>query len=891
MDWEGATDMPMVPMSWLRDYVDADPAMTTEELAAALVRVGLEEETIHPARVSGPLVVGRVLTRDEFEASNGKLVNYCRVDVGEHNDAPGTGKEPSDLPSRGIICGAHNFEVGDYVVVSLPGAVLPGPFEIAARKTYGHVSDGMMCSARELGLGDDHNGIIILQKDFPDAELPAVGHSVISFLGLGEEVLEINVTPDRGYCFSMRGVAREFSHSTGAAFRDPGLVGTLVTSVPEANEAGFPVVVADNAPIHGRVGADRFVTRIVRGVNPKAPTPRWVVERLEMAGMRSLSLAVDITNYIMLDLGQPMHAYDLSALAAPIVVRRARAGEELTTLDEVTRTLDPEDLVISDSPNGEEGSRLLGIAGVMGGAYSEVEDSTTDILLEAAHFDAVSVARSSRRHKLHSEAAKRFERGTDPLLPAVAAQRAVDLLVQYGGGQADPAVFDLNTLPAPTSYEFALSDAERLTGVSYAPERVCDLLEQVGCVLEDIDGQRVRVIPPSWRPDLTGSAHFVEEIARLDGYDRIPSVLPTAPAGTGLTTAQRARRLVAQGLAHAGLTEVESYPFVSDSFDKQGLSANDPRRRAVKLRNPLADDAPLLRTSVLDTLLDTAARNWARGIPSVAIFEIAKVVHPEGVVPTGLISAEHRPSDEQLAALEAGTPSQPWHVGAVLAGNARPAGILDSQRNFDWADAVEIARSICDQLGVRVEVTRAWLAQPSTLKGPRLPGAATDPAEVAPWHPGRVARIFARQGKDCVELALAGELSPKACKAFGLPARACALELDVDALISVMSDEPMQVKPVSTYPAAKEDLALVVPTNVPVSRVEQVIRQAAGALIEDLVLFDIYEGDQVPEGFRSLAFSVRLRAGDHTLTPDEVQKVRADIVSKTGKVLGATLRG
>ena len=398
MDWEGATDMPMVPMSWLRDYVDADPAMTTEELAAALVRVGLEEETIHPARVSGPLVVGRVLTRDEFEASNGKLVNYCRVDVGEHNDAPGTGKEPSDLPSRGIICGAHNFEVGDYVVVSLPGAVLPGPFEIAARKTYGHVSDGMMCSARELGLGDDHNGIIILQKDFPDAELPAVGHSVISFLGLGEEVLEINVTPDRGYCFSMRGVAREFSHSTGAAFRDPGLVGTLVDSVPEANEAGFPVVVADNAPIHGRVGADRFVTRIVRGVNPKAPTPRWMVERLEMAGMRSLSLAVDITNYIMLDLGQPMHAYDLSALAAPIVVRRARAGEELTTLDEVTRTLDPEDLVISDSPSGEEGSRLLGIAGVMGGAYSEVEDSTTDILLAAAHFDAVSVARSSRRH-------------------------------------------------------------------------------------------------------------------------------------------------------------------------------------------------------------------------------------------------------------------------------------------------------------------------------------------------------------------------------------------------------------------------------------------------------------------------------------------------------------
>ena len=883
--------MPMVPMSWLRDYVDADPAMTTEELAAALVRVGLEEETIHPARATGPLVVGRVLSREEFEASNGKTVNYCRVDVGEHNDAPGTGKEPSDLPSRGIICGAHNFEVGDYVVVSLPGAVLPGPFEIAARKTYGHISDGMMCSARELGLGEDHNGIIILQKDFPDAELPAVGHSVISFLGLGEEVLEINVTPDRGYCFSMRGVAREFSHSTGSLFRDPGLVGTLVESVPEANEAGFPVVVADDAPIHGRVGADRFVTRIVRGVNPAAPTPRWMVERLEMAGMRSLSLAVDITNYVMLDLGQPMHAYDLAALEAPIVVRRARSGEELTTLDEVTRSLDSEDLVISDSPSGEEGSRLLGIAGVMGGAYSEVEESTTDILLEAAHFDAVSIARSSRRHKLHSEAAKRFERGTDPLLPAVAAQRAVDLLVQYGGGHADPAVFDLNNLPEPTSYEFALSDAERLTGVAYTPERVRQLLEEVGCTIKDIDDERVLVTPPSWRPDLTGAAHFVEEIARLDGYDNIPSVLPTAPAGTGLTLAQRARRLVAQGLAHAGLTQVESYPFVSDSFDRQGMKEDDPRRQAVKLRNPLADDAPLLRTSVLDTLLDVAARNCARGIPSVAIYEVAKVVHSQGVVPTGLISAERRPSDEQLAALEAGTPSQPWHVGAVLAGQALPAGILSAQRSFDWADAVQAVRSIADQLGVRIEVTRAWLAQPTTHKGPRLPEAATDPAEVAPFHPGRVARIFARKGKDFVELALAGELSPKTCKAFGLPARSCAFELDVDALITLISDEPLQVKPVSTYPAAKEDLALVVANDLPVSRVEQVIRQAAGALIEDLSLFDVYEGDQVPEGFRSLAFSLRLRASDHTLTPDEVQKVRADIIAKAEKVLGATLRG
>ena len=293
--------MPMVPLSWLADHVDVVDGTDAEALAAALVKVGLEEEEIHPARVIGPLVVGRVLTRVEETASNGKIVNYCRVDVGEHNDAPGTGKEPSELPSRGIICGAHNFDVDDLVVVSLPGAVLPGDFQIAARKTYGHISDGMICSARELGLGEDHNGIIVLPKYFPDREIPAVGTDIVSWLGLGEEVLEINVTPDRGYCFSMRGIAREYSHSTGAAFRDPGLPGVIAAEPPAANVDGFPVVFADDAPIRGRVGVDRFVARIVRGTNPAAPTPRWMVERLEAAGMRSLSLPVDITNYVMMD--------------------------------------------------------------------------------------------------------------------------------------------------------------------------------------------------------------------------------------------------------------------------------------------------------------------------------------------------------------------------------------------------------------------------------------------------------------------------------------------------------------------------------------------------------------------------------------------------------------
>lgn len=886
---EGETDMPMVPLSWLADHVDVAEGTDARALAAALVKVGLEEEEIHPARVTGPLVVGRVLTRVEETASNGKIVNYCRVDVGEHNDAPGTGKEPSELPSRGIICGAHNFDVDDLVVVSLPGAVLPGDFQIAARKTYGHVSDGMICSARELGLGEDHDGIIVLPQYFPDREIPAVGTDIVAWLGLGEEVLEINVTPDRGYCFSMRGIAREYSHSTGAAFRDPGAPGVVAAEPPAANSDGFPVVFADDAPIRGRVGVDRFVGRVVRGTNPAAPTPRWMVERLEAAGMRSLSLPVDITNYVMLDLGQPMHAYDLAALASPIVVRRARAGESLVTLDEEKRELDLQDLLITDSPQGE-GSRIIGIAGVMGGAYSEVEAGTTDILFEAAHFDSVSIARSARRHKLHSESSKRFERGVDPALPAVAAQRAVELLVEYGGGTVDEGVTDVDQRPAATVISLPVGEAERLTGVAHSPERIAELLTTVGCTVEGPSDGVFTVTAPSWRPDLTLAADLVEEIARLDGYDKIPVILPMAPAGHGLTLAQKARRLAASALANAGLVEVESYPFVSDTWDRQGIPAGDPRRDALRLRNPMADDAPWLRTSVLDTLLDVAGRNVSRSNADVAVFEVAKVARPTGTVPAGLPGAETRPSDEVLAALEAGIPAQPWHIGGVLTGAAEAAGVLSTPRAYDWADALEYVRRVASDLGVRVEVTRAWMDRVPAHKGAPMPAPATDPADVAPFHPGRVARVFVRAGRELVDVALAGELSPAACRAFGLPARSCAFEIDMDALIAHMATDPIQVKGVSTFPLAKEDIALVVPADIPASRVEQIVRQGAGQLAESVALFDIYEGDQVPEGYRSLAFALRLRAADHTLTAKESEAVRKQVVTKAAKVLGASLR-
>ncbi|MCR2053615.1 phenylalanine--tRNA ligase subunit beta [Actinomyces bowdenii] len=883
--------MPYIPLEWLREHVDVPSGTTAEQLAADLVRVGLEEERIVPPAVTGPLVVGRVLTLESKEQSNGKLINYCRVDVGpEHNDAPGTGKEPSDLPSRGIVCGAHNFGVGDHVVVSLPGAVLPGDFAISARKTYGHVSDGMICSARELGIGEDHDGIIVLEQWLAEQgrdgeEPPAPGTDALPLLGLGQEVLEINVTPDRGYCFSMRGVAREYSHATGAAFTDPAdgaNAGLYPQGVAPAGPEGFPVVIEDEAPIHGRPGCDRYVARVVRGIDPAAPSPAWMQERLTAAGMRPISLAVDVTNYVMLDLGQPLHAFDLARLTAPVVVRRARPGESLTFLDEATRDLDSEDLVITDSTGGR-GARPLVLAGVFGGAAAEVDETTTDVLIEAAHFDPVSVARSARRHRLPTESSKRNERGVDPALPPVAAQRAVDLLVEYGGGTAEPAATDLDRTAPPEPLLIRADAAQRLTGVAYGTPRVTELLEMIGCTVRpagtDEKGRELlAVTPPTWRPDLVGAAHLAEEVARLDGYDSIPVIIPTAPAGSGLTARQRACREVVRALAGAGLTQVLTYPFIGDIHDRLEIPEGDPRRRAAALANPLAEDAPLLRTSVLDSLVEAARRNASRGLPDLALYELGTVTRPAGTVPAPIPGVEHRPSPEQIEALEAGIPAQPTHIAAVLAGQAQAAGVLGAGRPWDWADAVEVVRTVARTLGVGVEA-----------------GAPAEP--VAPWHPGRTAELrlpATRRGKELQAgpvVAHAGELHPRVARTLGLPARTCAVEIDLEPLLAAAEAAgALQVAPVSTFPAAKEDIALVVEESVPAAAVEAVVRQAAGDLAEEVRLFDVFRGPQLGEGRKSLAFSLVLRAADRTLTAEETAAVRKRVVKRAARALGAELR-
>ena len=850
-----------VPLPWLAEYVELPPGTTGAQVAADLVRVGLEEEAVHGGGVKGPLVVGRVLSFTEEPQRNGKTIRWCSVDVGELN-VGGRGGEP-----RGIVCGARNFFEGDLVVVVLPGAFLPAlGFEISARRTYGHVSDGMICSARELGLGEDHTGILRLAEvGLGDAE---VGADAVALLGLDEETVEINVTPDRGYALSVRGVAREYALSTGTRFEDPAAV-----EVPAPTPDGFGVRIEDAAPIRGTAGCDRFVARVVRGVDPSAPTPRWLARRLEQAGMRPISLAVDVTNYVMLAVGQPLHAYDLDKLTGPIVVRRARPGERHTTLDDVERTLHAEDLLITDGGGDGEGGRVLGLAGVMGGASSEVSATTRDLLVEAAHFDPVTVARTARRHKLSTEASRRFERGVDTELQDRAAEYAVRLLVEHGGGTPGP-VTDVDERLPREPVRMAWDLPARVVGVPYTREQVTGTLVSIGCRVTGPDGDgsgELLVHPPSWRPDLRVGVDLVEEVARLRGYDEIPSVLPQAPSGRGLTHGQQVRRSVARALAEHGLVEVLTYPFVpAEVNDRLGVPAGDGRRTMLRLANPLSDEAPFMRTSLLSTLVDAVRRNVSRGATDLAVFEIGLVTRPtwnENAPPVApRPGAAAKPDDATLAELDGVVPPQPRRLALALTGHRDVPGWYGPGRVADWSDALEAALLVARTVGVEPVVTAD--------------------GDHAPWHPGRCARL--EIGGEL--FGHAGELHPAVVTALGLPPRTVAAEVDLEVLTAA-SGGIRRAAPVPTFPLAKEDVALVVDESVPAGDVQAALVAGAGELLEGVRLFDVYTGPQVGESRKSLAFALRFRAPDRTLTAQETAAARDAAVAAAAERTGAVLRG
>ncbi|MFI7292491.1 phenylalanine--tRNA ligase subunit beta [Streptomyces sp. NPDC050121] len=838
-----------VPLSWLREYVDLPATETGRDVQAKLVSAGLEVETVEQlgADLKGPLVVGQVLTIEELEGFK-KPIRFCTVNVGTAN---GTG-EPQE-----IVCGARNFAVGDKVVVVLPGAVLPGNFAIAARKTYGRTSHGMICSGDELGMGDDgSHGIVVLP---PETE---VGKDAIELLELVDEVLDIAVTANRGDCLSIRGVARETAIAYGLPLRDPALL-----DVPAPNAFGYPVQVSEP------MGCDRFTARTVTGLSPEARSPIWLQRRLQKVGMRPISLAVDITNYVMMELGQPLHAYDRSLVQGAIGVRRAGEGERIVTLDGVTRKLHAEDLVITDDRGP------IGLAGVMGGADTEIADhdapenggsATTDVVIEAAHFNAVSIARTARRHKLSSEASRRFERGVDPAAAAAAAQRTVDLLVLLAGGTADAGVTEIIAPSAPHTISVPADHPDKVAGVVYGRETVVRRLQEIGC---DVYGQDELIVTvPSWRPDLVEANDLAEEVIRLEGYENLPSTLPNLPSGRGLTHRQRLHRRVGRALAGAGYVEAPNYPFIGEQvFDQLGLDADDPARRVVRLTNPLSDEEPALRTSLLPGLLGALRRNDGRGSHDLALFETGLVFLPrEDVGVAGHLPVDRRPTDEELASLDAVLPEQPRHVAAVLAGAREQAGWWGKGRPSDWADAIESARTVAREAGAELIVRSG---------------------QYGPWHPGRCAElVVVVDGSERV-VGHAGELHPRVLKALGLPARTCAMELNLDVLEQVGDDTP-QAPSISTFPVATQDVALVVDRFVPHAEVEAALREGAGELLEGIRLFDVYENaDQLGEGRKSLAYALRFRAGDRTLTVDEASAARDAAVALAGERTGAVLRG
>lgn len=830
-----------VPMSWLRELVELPEGVTGREVGDRLVRAGLEVEQVAAlSPVRGPVVVGQVLSAEPEPQKNGKTINWCSVRVAADGDLAADG----GAAVRGIVCGAHNFGPGDKVVVTLPGSVLAGGFAIAARKTYGHVSDGMIASTAELGLGDDgSDGILVLD--------PAVrvGAPALAVLGLDDEVLDLSVTPDRGYCLSMRGIAREVAASYGVPFADPV---DLVDLASVTVGGGWPVRVDDPA------GCPVFTAVTVEGVDPTRPSPDWLAARVRATGVRSISLAVDITNLVMMELGQPLHAYDADALTGPVVVRRAEPGEKVTTLDDVVRELVGDELLITDDTGP------IGLAGVMGGASTEIGPTTSRVVVEAAHFEATTIGRTARRQHLPSEASKRFERTVDPAVPLAAGLRAATLLAELGGGHVASTVTVVGSAPGQPTVELPVSAASSLVGVEYSEDEVRAALTCVGALVSE-GGGLLQVRPPSWRPDLQGAHDLVEEVARLGGYERIPSVLPVAPPGRGLTEAQRLRRRAGLALAGSGYREVLSYPFVgADDLARLRLEPGDVRMQAVRLVNPISETQPLLRTTLLPGLLAAARRNLGRGSGDLALFESGLVFRPDADPLTAPVpGVSGRPSVDELAALDAAVPHQPRRFAVVLTGQREPPGWWGPGRPADWSDAVAAAHLVAEAAGVTLVV---------------------DADTHAPWHPGRCARLSVSG----VTVGHAGELHPAVCQAFDLPPRTCAMEVDLSLLGSRLAPAPAPV--LHTQPVALQDVALVVEDSVPAAAVRAALVDGAGDLLDDVVLFDAYRGDPVPAGSVSLAFSLRFRAADRTLTSDEVTAAREGAVAEAVRRTGATPR-
>ncbi|CAN2198288.1 PheT Phenylalanyl-tRNA synthetase beta subunit [Candidatus Nanopelagicaceae bacterium] len=813
------------PLSWIKEFVDIPATISAEQISEALIRVGFEVEEIvkQGADLTGPLVFAKVLSIEELTEFK-KPVRYVGLDCGE--------KE-----TRYVICGATNFVVGDLIVAALPGAVLPGDFAIGARETYGKTSNGMICSARELGLGEDHSGIMTFAED-----TVKIGADAIEGLMINDVIFDIAVNPDRGYALSIRGIAREVAGSLDLKFTDP--VDALRNLTFAETGKGVKAKIADPTT------ASVFYLRTLSNFDPAATTPLWMRRRIEKMGMRSISLVVDVTNYVMLELGQPLHAFDKSKIKGGLTIKRAGKAQPFTTLDGQVRQLDADDLMVCDD------DQPLALAGTMGGASSEISETTTEIALEAVRFDPVCVARNSRRHKLSSEASRRLERSVDPSLAQFASARFVQLLTENSSAQHVATVVDGEPRFAPV-VKVDPAYISRILGVEISPAEIAKILQTIGC---DVNEKTFEVDPPAWRSDLLTSADFAEEVARMIGYDKIPSILPPRPKHASLTPTQKRRRAVAAMLASRGLAEVQTFPFTNkETIDSMGFLGE--RASTYRIANPMSEEFPLMRVHLVPGLIEVAARNISRGAKDFAIFEMGSIFRSsQKLVPFISPDLSKRPDKKVIDEIFASVPPQAYHVAGLLVGKSESEDWQGKARAYNWQDAIAYAQDILQLCNLQWSVKRS---------------------DFAPWHPGRCAELIV----DGKAVAHAGELHPRIISKYGLPERSVAFAVGLSAL-----PESDLVRPttVGTMPAALQDVALIVDAGVSAAEVESALRTGAGELLESITLFDRY--DKLGDGKISLAFSLVFRAPDRTLTGVEVSEMRESAVAAAVKATGAILR-
>lgn len=793
-----------VSLNWLADYIDL-PTTDPDELDRTLQMLGHEVEGV------------------ERVEPGWKGVLTARVEtVGPHPDADKvrvctvtTGGDPVT-----VVCGAWNFEAGAMVAYAVPGAVLGGDVEIGVRTIRGVESHGMICSERELGLGDDAGGIMVLA---PDTE---TGRPLESLLKLPDVVFDLSITPNRPDAMSMVGIARDL----GAWYQVP---------VRPPNPPGPPPDVGEaiHLSIEDPERNPRFAATRVDGVEV-APSPLWMQTRLLRAGIRPISNLVDVTNYVMMELGQPLHVFDVDLISGGrLVVRRAHEGETLVTLDGVDRRLDPDDVVISD----ETGPTSL--AGIMGGERSEVSSSTKSTVIEAATWSPPFVLTASRRHGLRSEASARFERGVDPDLPPRATARAAELIVATAGGVVAGVTDVVARSIEPVTLQLSLHDATRLLGPGFDAPRVSGLLERLGFGVSGSDPLTVSV--PSYRPDVTRPVDLVEEVARLADLDTFDERLRIGSGG-GLTRRQVAERRLIHVLTGLGYNQAVSLPFVMPS-EATWLTATDGGEPVgtVEVKNPLSETEAVLRPSLLPGLLRAVRHNRNRGRRDVAFFEIGRVFH-----------ARPSPDDDRI-------PDQPTRLGLLLAGPAGPVGLDGNGQASDATAMLALVRHLASVMGLTLTVEQS-----------ETPG----------FHPTRTARVLA----DGHPAGVVGELHPRLVSSFELEGRMAAAELDLDTILATHLDAVY--RPVSPYPPADFDLSFEVADVTPAGAIVAVLERAGGDLVEFVRPFDRFTGGNLAEGSKALAFRVRIRANDRTLGAEEIGRLRTSMVESASGV-GAVLRG